>query len=212
MCASYGGSGFSRLLESLGNSAFALFKIFRAMFKIFTERLVLRNFLPCDAEGLFDYLKNPRASCFFSERCASLEEASLKVSEMAKSELAMAVCLRDGGALIGNLDARKEAADSYSVAWHFNSKFEGRGFAFEAARAYFDFLFKDLSARRIFAYVEEDNLRSQKLCSRLGMRKEGVFVEFVSFCNYPDGSPKYEDSAQYAILRREWEGGRLQNP
>ena len=175
------------------------------MFKIFTERLVLRKFLPGDAQGLFEYLKNPRTSCFFSERCASLKEARLKVSRMAKSELAMAVCLLDGGALIGNLEARKEAPDSYSVTWHFNSKYEGRGYAFEAAVAYFDFLFKNLGARRLFAYVEEDNLRSQKLCLRLGMRKEGVFVEFVSFCNYPDGTPKYEDTAQYAILRREWE-------
>lgn len=182
------------------------------MIKISTKRLELRNFLPGDERGLFEYLKNPQTSCFFSERCGSLEEAKLKLSEMAKSDLTLAVCLRDDGALIGNLEARKESPDTYSVAWHFNSKYEGKGYAFESAVAYFDFLFKNLGARRLFAYVEEDNLRSQKLCLRLGMRKEGVFVEFVSFCNNPDGTAKYEDTAQYAILRREWEGRGLQVP
>ena len=34
------------------------------------------------------------------------------------------------------------------------------------------------------------------------------FKEFVSFINNPDGSPKYENTIQYAILRKEWAGRR----
>ena len=37
------------------------------------------------------------------------------------------------------------------------------------------------------------------------MRREGVFLEFVSFVNHPDGTPKYENTVQYAILKKEWE-------
>ena len=37
------------------------------------------------------------------------------------------------------------------------------------------------------------------------MRREGVFLEFVSFVNNPDGTPRYENTVQYAILKREWE-------
>lgn len=36
------------------------------------------------------------------------------------------------------------------------------------------------------------------------MRQEGVFKEFVSFRNDGDGNPVYENTMQYAILRREW--------
>ncbi|WP_210208268.1 GNAT family N-acetyltransferase [Rhodoplanes roseus] len=54
------------------------------------------------------------------------------------------------------------------------------------------------------AYVEEGNLASQRLCERLGMRREGLFVEFVSFTTDDDGAPVYENTMQYAILRREW--------
>ena len=43
----------------------------------------------------------------------------------------------------------------------------------------------------------------------MGMRQEGLFVEFVSFVNNPDGTPKYENTYQYAILRKEWDKVRL---
>ena len=52
--------------------------------------------------------------------------------------------------------------------------------------------------RRLYAYVEDDNYRSQKLCEKLGMRKEGYFLEFISFT-------KYENTFQYALLKKELE-------
>lgn len=46
----------------------------------------------------------------------------------------------------------------------------------------------------------------QLLCEKLGMRREGLFQEFVSFVNNPDGTPRYENTYQYAILRKAWPG------
>ena len=40
--------------------------------------------------------------------------------------------------------------------------------------------------------------------TELGMRKEGLFKEFISFVNNPDGTPRYENTLQYAILSKEW--------
>ena len=34
---------------------------------------------------------------------------------------------------------------------------------------------------------------------------EGLFMEFVSFVKDEDGNPIYENTYQYAILKREWE-------
>ncbi len=42
---------------------------------------------------------------------------------------------------------------------------------------------------------------------KLGMRREGLFREFVSFVNNPDGTPLYENTYQYAILKKEWQSG-----
>ena len=37
------------------------------------------------------------------------------------------------------------------------------------------------------------------------MRREGLFLEFVSFVNDTDGNPVYENTYQYAVLKKEWD-------
>lgn len=37
------------------------------------------------------------------------------------------------------------------------------------------------------------------------MRQEGLFREYVTFENDEAGDPIYENTMQYAILRREWD-------
>lgn len=69
---------------------------------------------------------------------------------------------------------------------------------------FFDYLFKEKQARRIYAYTEDYNIPSQKLCKKLGMRQEGLFKEFVSFVNDDKGNPVYENTIQWAILKKEW--------
>ena len=40
------------------------------------------------------------------------------------------------------------------------------------------------------------------------MNEEGLFQEFVSLVNNPDGTPLYENTYQYAILKKEWQSGQ----
>lgn len=63
------------------------------------------------------------------------------------------------------------------------------------------------AARRLYAYVEDTNVASQRLCERLGMRKAGVFKEFISFREDATGTPIYENTMLYALLRHEWLAG-----
>jgi RimJ/RimL family protein N-acetyltransferase len=114
------------------------------------------------------------------------------------------VCLKDTDSIIGDVFAGKERGDTYSVGWNFNLKYGQKGYATEAATALFNYLFST-DARRLYAFVEDDNIPSQKLSERLGMRREGLFVEFVSFINNEDGTPHYENTYQYALLKREWQ-------
>lgn len=172
--------------------------------RIETERLVIRNFKENDAAGLWDYLSQPRVNCFLNEKLNTFEDAIADVRLRSKDESQFAVCLKDNGTVIGNLFAAKDEPDTYSVGWQFNEKYEGKGYASESARAFLKFLFNDKNARRIYAYVEDYNVRSQKLCERLGMRREAYFIEFISFIQNPDGTPKYENTFEYAILKREF--------
>jgi len=169
-----------------------------------TDRLILRNFRPGDAADLFAYLRQPRSNCFASLRLADLDAAKAEAEARGGSDEHIAVCLKNSDRLIGDLFWMHEPPDTYSVGWNFNADFGGAGYASEAARALFDSLFTVKLARRLYAYVEEDNIASQRLCERLGMRREGLFREFISFVTDDDGAPRFENTMQYAILRKEW--------
>ncbi|MDP9894927.1 RimJ/RimL family protein N-acetyltransferase [Variovorax boronicumulans] len=168
-----------------------------------TQRLVLRRFREQDAADLFDYLHAPTASCFLSLALADVEAARAEARKRSADNEHMAVCLGESGHLIGDLFAVQED-DTFSVGWNFNPRFGGAGYAHEAAMALFAHLFTDGAARRLYAYVEDHNGASRRLCEKLGMRAEGLFLEFISFRNDAQGAPVYENTMQYAILRKEW--------
>ena len=178
-----------------------------------TERLLLRPFEPGDAADLLTYRSGPLPTCFACMHLDSIADAQAEAEQLSRDgEYCLAIVCRADGRVIGQIDAHPESTapgespeDTFSPCWMLNEAYQGHGFAYEAAAAFFDYLFSVKGARRIYAYTETDNHRSQRLCERLGMRREGVFVEFVSFVNYPDGTPKYEDTIQYAILKREWQ-------
>ncbi|WP_336233575.1 GNAT family N-acetyltransferase [Thalassospira sp. CH_XMU1458] len=177
------------------------------MSDIITDRLIIRPFVEADAAELFEYISNPRVNCFMDDKVTTLAQAKAKARKRANDKTCLAVCLKETGALIGELLLHHdgpEQADTYSVGWNFNEKVEGKGYASESAHALFEHLFTQRDARRLYAYVEDNNFKSQKLCEKLGMRKEACFDEFISFVNNPDGTPKYENTFLYAILKKEW--------
>ena len=183
---------------------------------IVTDRLILRPFLETDAADVYEYLKEPSVNCFACMRLNSLEEARAEVKRhLGETEYHFAIALKDSGKVIGEIEAYPEPGDphgsgdsprdTFSPCWMLNENYQGKGYAFEAARAFFNYLFSQKGARRIYAYTEDYNLASQRLCEKLGMRREGVFLEFISFVTQPDGSPRYENTVQYAILKKEWD-------
>ena len=180
-----------------------------------TERLILRPFFEGDGADVLEYLAEPAVNCFACMRLNSLEEAQAEMKKRgSETEYYFAIVLKETGKVIGEIDAYPETGephadedapkDTFSPCWMLNRAYQGKGYAYEAAHAFFDYLFREKGARRIYAYTEDYNIPSQRLCEKLGMRREGLFLEFVSFVNNPDGTPRYENTYQYAILKKEW--------
>ena len=181
-----------------------------------TERLILRPFVESDAADVYEYLHKPAVNCFASMKLDTLEDAKAEMKKrIGETEYYFAIVLRETGKVIGEIDAYPEAAephedetapkDTFSPCWMLNLNYTGKGYAYEAAHAFFDYLFNEKGARRIYAYTEDYNTASQRLCERLGMRREGLFKEFISFVKNPDGTPHYENTYEYAILKKEWD-------
>ena len=178
-----------------------------------TERLTLRPFRVEDAADVFAYLSGPQPHCFECMKVRTMEEARRAVTERVKDS-AYCLAIELEGRVIGEIEAHPESSqpdaaenyvkDTFSPCWMLHPDYHGKGYAYEAAKAFFDYLFYQKGARRIYAYTEDYNLSSQHLCEKLGMRREGLFREFVSFVNDVEGNPIYENTMQWAILKREW--------
>lgn len=176
------------------------------MIIVTTPRLIIRSFMEKDAPALFEYLSAPHTPCFLDEKLNSLTAAQEEVITRASDPNQLAVCLKKTDQLIGHLftdNSEVHDSNTWSVGWHFNPRVAGQGYATEAATALFQYLFNKKQARRLYAYVENYNLASQRLCERLHMRCEGCFKEFVSFIS-ANGEKRYDDTFVYALLKKEW--------
>ena len=111
----------------------------------------------------------------------SLDSAKTEMEKRAKDEFYLAIVLKESGKVIGSfLDIQEgtkpeeETMDTFSPCWMLNLKYGGRGYAHEAAHAYYDWLFFQKGIRRIYTYTEDTDLSSQHLCARLSMRRGAV--------------------------------------
>ena len=163
-----------------------------------TNRLLLRPLEETDAPAVLELWSKPLANCFVPDRLDTLEQAKRYIKE-TDSSYDFAVCLQETGDFIGMLFGQFEEPDTFSPCWNFLPQYFGHGYATESVSAYFSYLFDQKRMRRLYAFVEEDNIASQRVC------QEGLFEDFSSFVNNPDGSPKYENTYQYAILKKEWQ-------
>jgi len=176
-----------------------------------TERLILRPFEDKDLEGMYDYLKNININCFMEMKVADIEGAKEALVQRKGTDLYLSIVLKGTDDIIGEIFCDSMTTnefggvkDTYSLCWILNEKYQHKGYMTEAAFAYVDYLFKNTIARRIFAYTEDYNIACQKVLERLGFRKEGFYKEFVSFVNDLEGNPVYENTLEYAILKKEW--------
>jgi RimJ/RimL family protein N-acetyltransferase len=73
----------------------------------------------------------------------------------------------------------------FEIGWWCRKRFQGQGFATEAARGVTEFAFRYLGARRVWCGADEENTRSWRVPERLGFEHEGTLKS--ERCD-PDGT------------------------
>ena len=108
------------------------------------------------------------------------------------------------GALIGEVSLiwRSVEARQGEIGWIFDPKFQGHGYATEAARAMLDLGFGQGDMHRISARCDVRNEASWRVMERLQMRREAHFREHAIF------KSAWDEEYIYAILWQEWHVGR----
>lgn len=152
-----------------------------AMHILETERLVLRHFTPDDDSFILELVNEPGWKKYIGDRgINTLDKArkyieTVPLASYAKHGFGLwAVELKNDGSLVGMCGLiKRDTLDDVDIGFALLSRFEGRGYAREAANATLAYARDQLGLRRVVAITTDDNDRSGKLLERAGMSYEG---------------------------------------
>jgi aminoglycoside 6'-N-acetyltransferase len=178
-------------------------------FHLETPRLILRAFEDRDIAPFAAYRSDPEVARYQGwEAPFSLEQAAHFVNAMKAQTpgepgawFQIALELKSSGEMIGDVVFHVLAEDpcQAEIGFTLARAFQGRGYAAEAVKCLLDYLFGTLNLHRVRANCDPENETSAHLMERVGMRREGRFVESLWF------KGRWAGEDWYAILRREWE-------
>lgn len=184
----------------------------RPRFPIFTERLKLRQLSLADLPALLSYRGMPEVCRYLPFE--PMDEQVLRerlAGDLGRCEIAaegdsmtLGVELASDGRLVGDvvLFFRSAAHSGGEVGYVFHPDVAGRGYATEACRAILYLAFDPgtdgLGLHRLVAQMDARNQASERLATRLGMRREAHFHRNEWF------KGEWADLVVYAMLADEW--------
>jgi RimJ/RimL family protein N-acetyltransferase len=146
-----------------------------------TNRLLLRRLVPEDLDDLWALYCNPAITKYIPDaprsRQETLDELEWHMNGHPKfPELGLwATIYKESGKLIGRcgllpwtIDGRQEVEVAYTIA----QEFWGQGLATEAAQAILEYGFTILRLPRLVCLIDPDNIASQRVADKIGMRLE----------------------------------------
>ncbi|MFC4158115.1 GNAT family N-acetyltransferase [Chitinimonas lacunae] len=172
-----------------------------------TERLLLRELTPADAEPLYAIHSDHEAMRWFgSDPLTQPQQAFRLIEIFAEWRRApapgtrWALVRREDQLLVGTCGLFRWNPNwrNCVVGYELGRAAWGQGLMTEAMRAVLEYGFEVMQVNRIQAEIHPDNLPSIRLVEKLGFALEGVHREQAFWAN------AYHDLACYSLLQRDW--------
>lgn len=159
-----------------------------------TERLLLREILPSDAEGMFQLDSNPEVHKYLGNNPVKTIDQSERVIAMIRQQYIdngigrWAVILKETNAFVGWSGIKIEKNVNgyerfYDLGYRFIEAYWGKGYAFESAKACVDFGFHELKLPVINAIADVNNKGSINVLKKCGLQPTDTFLH--------DGDPHF---------------------
>lgn len=171
-----------------------------------TSRLILRQFLPEDAEPMF---RNWASDATVTEFLTWPPHKSVALTQMLINDWISkygeptyynwGIEEKECGEVIGNISVVhfNEKLESADIGYCLGKAWWGQGIMPEALRAVIDYLLGEVELNRVSAYHDSNNPKSGRVMAKAGMKLEGVMraaaVNNQGIC----------DKVCYSILRKE---------
>lgn len=172
-----------------------------------SPRLILRHFRDTDLSIFVGYRNDPEVARYQSWTTVNEREARHFIEEMKNAQpgipgewFQFAIEHKTSRQLIGDCAMQVKAEDGrqaeigYTVA----RVYHHQGYGYEAVSTLLDYAFRTLNLHRVFAQVDCRNVASAALLEKLGMRREGHFIQNFWF------KGEWADEYLYAMLQSEW--------
>ncbi len=191
---------------------------------VLTERLEIRRYELADAPALFDAVDGDRKALLpwlpwanFAHRSEAatlsfLRDCRRGYASIDAPNFPMGVFRRADGELVGGtgLHALVAQARQAELGYWVASAERGQGLCTEATAGLLSAAFTTQrdggwGLRRIVIHCAALNVRSARVCDKLGLRREAVHVADRWFAGSQDIPAGYIDSHTYAVLEHEWD-------
>jgi len=172
-----------------------------------TKRLIIRNFRDDDYKDLYEYLSDPKTYIFEPGQPITLKKSKKLCMERSKNNIFIAIELKQEKKMVGHIYFNRiepKEYDIFEIGYIFNKKYQGNGYATEAAKKIIEYAFLDYKIHKIIAGCDSKNKKSWKLLERLGMSREGKFKQNAYFRKDEKEEPIWHDAYSYGILREQY--------
>ncbi len=148
--------------------------------RVETERLLVRRFAWMDEADLCEYMLQRVHAYYEPHPDFTREKAGELLKSWVESDEMYAIELKEEAKVIGNLYLGRREFNTYELGYILHAGYQGRGYASEASRGAIERLFRQ-GAHRVVAECATGNAASWRLLERIGMQREGLLRQNVSF-------------------------------
>ena len=170
-----------------------------------SERLIVRRFRDEDLAPFLAYLNDPLVARYQSWESYTEQQARAAIEKQKKASpgipgewFTFALELKKSATLIGHVALKMLEDGQAEIGFTLARAAHGQGLAYEGTACVLDYLFTKLKLHRVIAIADCDNESSVALLGRLGLRREGHFIQNIWF------KGRWGSEYLYAILRQEW--------
>lgn len=152
-----------------------------------TERLILRELLPTDDEGMYRLDSNPNVHKFLGNQpIISIEESRQYIDYIRNQYLKngigrYAVILKETNEFIGwsgikyITEQENGYINFYEIGYRFIEEHWGKGYGYESAKAWLDYGFQTMKIETIYASASIENMGSRRILEKIRMLQKNEF-------------------------------------
>ena len=180
------------------------------MIKLFTDRLVIRDYNIEDLDNYYEILSDNKVMYYLQDiKAKNIEETRENLIKIINDQESkerkfyhFKIENKSTSEFIGSIGYTVIEYTPYGKLVHMGyfilGKYWNNGYTTEAAKKLLEFAFDENNIYRIHTGCIKENIFSERIMKKCGFIKEAEFKEYI----YHDG--KLKDRVEYRLLKHEW--------